>query len=324
MTAPVVTWVVGAGGMLGGHVVERLRGQDVPVLTSAVPWTDPVGVRRSLRAGIDRLLATAGSGRWAVLWCAGAGVVATSPAALEEEAAVFAGFLDDLGVATPGRPGTVFLASSAGGVYAGSQDPPFTERTVPRPVAPYGHAKLAMERDLHAFCARTGSSALIGRISNLYGPGQKLDKPQGLVSQLCRSHVTHQPLPVYVSMDTRRDYLFVTDCADLVVGGLGRLSSKSGTEPREQVVTKILASGRCTTIASLVGESTRLFRRRPPIALGVRSEARGQMLDLRFESLVWPELDVLARTPLPVGMAATREDIARRLFRPRPAAAAAR
>lgn len=85
------------------------------------------------------------------------------------------------------QSGVVFLASSVGGLYAGSPAPLFDEQTVPRPLSPYGRSKQAMEGVAGDWVARTGGRVLVGRISNLYGPGQDLDKPQGLITQLIRS-----------------------------------------------------------------------------------------------------------------------------------------
>ena len=55
--------------------------------------------------------------------------------------------------------------------------------------------------------------AVLGRLANVYGPGQTLGKPQGLLSQLCLADATGRPLPVFVSMDTIRDYLYAGDAA---------------------------------------------------------------------------------------------------------------
>jgi UDP-glucose 4-epimerase len=306
-----VTWVVGAGGLLGRHVVSALRKAGDDVLTREIPWHDTVQTGDVLRAGIRTLREAAAGDGWAVAWCAGAGVVATPKEALEAEVAVFQGFLRDLSAL--GEGGSLFLASSAGGVYAGSDSaPPFTERSSSRALAPYGHAKLAMEDHARAFAESSGSRVLIGRIANLYGPGQNLAKPQGLVSLLCQAQLSGQPLPVFVSLDTLRDYLFVEDAAAMVVAGLARVADQS-----EPVVTKIMASGRGTSVAALVGEATHVFRRRPPIVYGASPVAAHQVRDLRLSSVVWPEIDRLARTPLAVGLAATGSSIARGLARNR-------
>jgi UDP-glucose 4-epimerase len=136
-----------------------------------------------------------------------------------------------------------------------------------RPLAPYGQAKLDAEALVEAWSHRTGTPSLVGRIANLYGPGQNLAKAQGLISQICRSHLTGQPLSIYVSLDTLRDYLFAPDCAALIVEGLARLrQEQSGTAP--MVVTKILASQRAITIGAVLGEMRRIFKSWPRIVLG--------------------------------------------------------
>lgn len=307
MTRQAVTWTVGRGGLLG-RAVERAVGSRGPV------WAPPrrfswTGTAEALDADLETAVVEFADhldGRpWQVAWCAGAGVTGTSAEELAGEVEVLTRTLDRLASHTR-CPGTVFLASSAGGVYAGARaSPPFTEDVPPRALAPYGQAKLDAESTVRRWAARTGGRALVGRIANLYGPGQNLVKPQGLVSQFCRAHLTGQPLSVYVPLDTVRDYLFVEDCGAMVGEGLGRL----GGEDAGTTVTKILASQWGVTIGTLLGEMRRVFKRAPRIVLGASPAARYQARDLRFRSVVWPELDHRVLTPLPVGVAATLEDL---------------
>jgi UDP-glucose 4-epimerase len=303
---------VGAGGLLGRQVTRRLTD---PMAVTDIPWSTPDRANSLLRQGIQALLDRADGGPWNLAGCAGAGVVATPVEQVQQERVVFERFLADLASAA-GRSsqGAVFFASSAGGLYADSTGAPFDERTEPRPRTPYGQAKLSMERALGELAGSTTTRVLVGRIANLFGPGQNLAKPQGLVSQICLTHLTGQPLSLYVPADTRRDYLYVEDCARMVVAGLTGLRSRS-----ERYVVKVMASGRSVTAGGLIGETTRLFRRRPRVVFGASAAARHQVLDIRLRSVVWPELDRLARTPLPVGIARTAEDVARRLRVGRPA-----
>ena len=311
MTRPRLTWTIGAGGLLGQHVqaatARQFRGP-------FVPWTDRGAARSALRHGIHALLRAADGDSWDIAWCAGAGVVASSQEHFEAERAVFGAFLDDLAeLAGIDSGGAVFFASSAGGVYAGSADPPFTESSAPRARSAYGVAKLAMEGDVREFADTTRTPCLVGRISNLYGPGQNLAKAQGLVSHICRSHLTGQPLHLYVPLDTIRDYVYAPDCAAAVVVGLEGVRAQVAGRGEGQVVTKVLASGRSTTVAGLLGESARLFRRRPRVVLGSSPAAAGQVRDLRLRSIRWRRLDRLTRTPLPIGLAATAADLGRHL-----------
>ncbi len=289
---PRAAWVVGAGGLLGSAVVRRLRTLDRDVRTTAVPWGDHA---RSVRALLDTT-ETLPAG-WDVYWCAGAGVVGSTEAELDDEVAVLA---DLLAQWSPDASGCgFFLASSAGGVYAGASGAPFTEHTSPAPISAYGRAKLRAEEVATAFAVRTGSALLVGRLSNLYGPGQDIAKPQGLVSQLCRAQLTRQPLSVYVSLDTMRDYLFVDDAAAMVVSGLDLVTSRGAR------ALKVLASERSTTVGAVLGDLHRITRRRPPVVLGTSANARFQVRDLRLRSVAWPPTAALARTPMVAGIAAT-------------------
>lgn len=305
MTAP--TWVVGAGGLLGRHVADRLTVRGHDVLTAKIPWTEPADALAALREGHADLLDRAAGGPWNIAWCAGAGVVSSSTESLERDAALFTDFVRSLD-ADP--RGAFFLASSAGGVYAGSPaQPPYTEDSEPRPLAAYGWTKLTKEAELAAVARATGMRAFIGRIANLYGPGQNIEKPQGLVSHLCRAHFTGQPLSIYVPLDTLRDYLLVGDCAEMIAAGLGGVRERPG----DPVLIKILASGRGTSVGALIAETTRVLRRKPRIELVSTDQSALQARDLRLKSIRWTELDRYARTTLPAGIAATAEDIEHRL-----------
>ena len=294
MAAPSVAWVVGAGGLLGSAVCRRLAALDREVRTTAVPWGDHEGSVEALLLSAAELPA----GGWEVYWCAGAGVVGTSQQELDDEAAVLEDFLErwDPGVG-PGRG--FLLASSAGGVYAGSTGAPFTEHTDPAPISPYGRAKLRSEEVATAFALRTGTALLVGRLSNLYGPGQDAGKSQGLITQLCRAQLARQPLSIYVSLDTIRDYLFVDDAARMVVATLGAVS------PGGRRALKVLASERSSTIGAILGNLHRITRRRPPIVQGFSAKAHFQVRDLRLRSVAWPHTVGLAGTPMVTGIAAT-------------------
>jgi UDP-glucose 4-epimerase len=309
----ITAWVVGRRGLLGSALARRAtvrpgwRLIDAPPL----PWAGtPDEVADAARDAAIRLGEAAGTGRWAVLWAAGAAVTASDAEATDAEHARFAaalGAIDD-GLAASASRGMLFLASSAGGVYAGSTGAPFTERSQPVPLSPYGRLKLRMEDTLRGHAERTGSAALIGRIANLYGPGQRLDKMQGIISHLARARLTPSPASVFVPLDTLRDYIYVDDAADVVIDGVERLADQGG------VVTKILSSGEATTIAALLGHLRALSKARPRVVLGSSTAAQHQALDLRLRSVVWPELDASRATSLPVGIQRTIHDIEQRLL----------
>jgi UDP-glucose 4-epimerase len=330
---PVLTWVIGRGGLLGQSVERAMDeplqyrswgtqadvsgavgGSDRHLWHPAEPidWSSPGAGAEDLRRAAAEFLGEVGDRRWSVAWCAGAGVTGSSDGALQLELAALRETLDALATTHDGRRGAFFFASSAGGVYAGVGAPPYDELSPVRPLAAYGQAKLDGEALVAAWSRQTGTPSLIGRIANVYGPGQNLGKAQGLISQICRSHLTGQPLSVYVSLDTLRDYFFAPDCGRLIASGLMRLrQDEPTTEP--SVVTKILASQRAITIGAVLGEVRRIFKSAPRIVLGASAVSGMQARDLSLRSRVWPELDRSSLTPFPVGVATTAADLLRRL-----------
>jgi UDP-glucose 4-epimerase len=321
---PSVTWVVGSRGLLGGAVCRELAMHGRSSQREVIRWEDAAQARADLRAGIARMLDSAGGGDWNVAWCAGAAVVGSTDASLAHDLDVIDGFFADLTeIATAAGPstlghGAVFFASSAGGVYAGSSRPPYDERTVPVTLSPYGAAKLDQESVVNAFSTRTGVPVLIGRVSNLYGPGQNLAKPQGLVSQVCRAYWSGQPVSVYVSMDTLRDYLFVDDAAGMIVAGLDGIRDRTAAldpgTPTGRVVVKVMASQQATSIAALVGEFRRVLKRSTRMVFRASTRSSAQARDLRLRSVEWPELDRFVRTPMPVGIRRTIDAVGKELL----------
>jgi UDP-glucose 4-epimerase len=184
-------------------------------------------------------------------------------------------------------PGYVVLASSAGGVYGGSVECPITEETLPQPISDYGRAKLEQERMLLSWASSLSTSVgtLVARFANLYGSGQRLDKPQGLISHLSRCLIFNAPVHVYVSLDTIRDYLFAEDAGRLLVAGLRRLSREARGDSLH--VTKIYASEREISIAGLLGTFRRISRRRLRVISGLHTGSSLQPRRLQFRSRVW-------------------------------------
>ena len=303
-----LTWVVGGSGLLGSSVRALLEHGDVWQQPTHIPWGRADEASAALAEHARSFLVATQGRSWRVAWCAGVGVSGTAAEDLDREVAVFVDFLAALEEAQAGPEGALFLASSAGGVYSGAALPPFDELTTPRAISPYGEAKLRLEQAAEDFHRRTGTSVLVGRIANLYGPGQDISKPQGLISHICRSQLLRVPISIYVPLDTMRNYLFAPDCGAMVVAGLERLQADA-RESGPQYVVKVLASPHAVPIAFLVAELGRILKRRPQVVYGSSPSAAYQSLDLRVRSVVWPEIDALAATPLVTGMSATIQSL---------------
>lgn len=307
--AAVAAWIIGEGGLLGAAVRRALpdcvpgaRIFDTQALD--LPWHDTAACERALDLAARRFFTDARRGPWVVLWCAGAGVVGVSEEALALETALFSALLHSIATHRgPAVPGAIFFASSAGGVYAGSTAVACDEETQCRPISPYGRAKLEQEELLARWSAgQADVSTLVARISNLYGPGQNLNKPQGLISQLCRSLLLGRAAHVYVPLDTRRDYLYADDCATTVALGIARLRRESAHTGGPVHVRKVLASESETSIAALLAILRRIARRPVRVVVAPTPAARLQPHALRLRSHVWTDLRPGPGTALPVGI----------------------
>ena len=260
-------------GQLGGAVADCLPG----VTTIAdVPWND-TGLACDLI--VERVVGfLAEPGPATVLWCAGAGVVGTSAAALADERSILQAVLD-AGAGAPGTLDRFFLASSAGGVYAGNEGL-CTEQTEPIPISDYGRSKLIQEQMVTEWAHASGVHTLIGRISNLYGPRQDRRKPQGFISHLLAAMLAQRPFLYTVPASTLRDFVY----ADDVGARLARWATHARNGP-SGVQLKILSSDQSVSlahVATMAGHVTR----RPPRVLFARRPGSGQPAAVRVRTSV--------------------------------------
>lgn len=285
--------VLGASGLLGSAVVRSHPARTW--LATDVRWADP-GADRRIRRIVSSFVADRTD--CAVAWCAGVSIIGAGTAHLDAETALVRALLESLG---DRKDVTVFLASSAGGVHGSRSEGDITESTPPTPISDYGRGKLDQERAVASWAAATGARAVVGRIATLYGPGQSTNKSQGIISALCGSAITHEPVPIYVPLDTIRDFTFVDDAATRIHGSIDLAASA----PEGSTTTKLIASFRSASIGTVIATAARVCHRPPLVVHGSSPNRRMHGDALTFRSTVWPELDRVSTMPLPAGIHAT-------------------
>lgn len=139
---------------------------------------------------------------------------------------------------------------------------------------------------------------VIGRFSNLYGPGQNLRKPQGLISRLCLASLTRQTTNLYVPLETIRDYLYVDDAAQLTWATMRTARDGDLGDP----VLRVLGSGEHATVAQIIDLINRVSHRSLLLSLGVHESGAHQARDLRTQSEYSKEHSRVVRTTLLVGI----------------------
>lgn len=295
----MILWVIGAGGLFGSAIVRAaVRRGDTVIQSTGVPWANPDETERRLHADFLKLQHlvhnNTDASPWGIVWAAGSATTASSPEACADELRAFTRYLTALrDWCAPLPIGRFFLTSSAGGIYAGSPNPPFTSSTPPQPLGDYGKLKLEQEEVCELLLSNR-FRIVKGRVANLYGPGQDTTKLQGLISRLCLASITRETMTVFVPLDTLRDFIYVDDAAALA------LHWTDVAEPGAHV--RVIASGEPTTLGHVITTTRDVVRTQIPIAYGIHASASVQAPDIRLV----PDDDAVTRnmerTPLSAGV----------------------
>jgi len=210
--------VTGGAGFVGATLVRRLvaSGYRVRVLDnlSTGDAAHLSGVHADLRKGDIRdaaALDDAVAGCDAIIHLAAAGSVVASvagPAANFEANVV--GTFRVLDAARRNAVPRVVLAST-GGALIGDAVPPVDERSLPKPLSPYGASKLAGEGYAHAFAKAYGVRTVAVRFGNVYGPW--CARKRGVLNAFFIALRDGQPLVIYGDGTASRDYVHVCDIA---------------------------------------------------------------------------------------------------------------
>lgn len=210
--------VTGGAGFVGATLVRRLvtAGQPVRALDNFstgdpayLAGTGAEVVRGDIRD--ESVLDTALAGTRAVVHLAAAGSVVESVADPGNNFSVnVLGTFRVLDAARRAGIERVVLAST-GGALIGDAPPPVSERSLPKPISPYGASKLAGEGYAHAFASAYGLRTVALRFGNVYGPWSA--RKRGAVTLFFRAIQAGDPIVIYGDGSASRDYLHVEDVA---------------------------------------------------------------------------------------------------------------
>ena len=299
-----VTWVIGGGGRLGRAVYRQLAADPAITVftpTEAVPWTQPVQAIEVLERTLACFASLNAAGAvQEVYWAAGRCTMGSDEAQTLGEAQLFKAFLEVLGQSRPirHRAARLVFVSSAGALYAGSTATVVDETSPLAPNSAYARSKLAQEEAITTSrWLADGHQVLVARASTLFGPGSAKQARGGLLTALARAAARRQPFTLHVPLQTVRDFLSTDDAARVLVHAASRLSERGA------VLTKLVVSGRPTTVAEVLALTQRLARRRIDVAFATTPASGLYSGRCRFRSLVLPECGGLMRETLSVGMA---------------------
>ena len=111
-----------------------------------------------------------------------------------------------------------FVFASSSSVYGVNPRVPWSEEDhVLLPISPYASTKVSGELLGHVYSHLYGIRFLALRFFTVYGPRQR---PDLAIHAFARRLVAGEPLPVFGDGSTRRDYTYIDDIVDGVVGAM--------------------------------------------------------------------------------------------------------
>lgn len=111
-----------------------------------------------------------------------------------------------------------FVFASSSSVYGVSPNVPWREDDlVLRPISPYASTKVSCELLGHVYSHLYGIRVLGLRFFTVYGPRQR---PDLAINKFVRLIEAGEPIPVFGDGSTRRDYTFVGDTVEGIIGAL--------------------------------------------------------------------------------------------------------
>lgn len=145
-----------------------------------------------------------------------------------------------------------FIFASSGAPL-GECSPPVHEGLPARPISPYGASKLAGEGYCSAYNGSFGVNTVALRFGNVYGPGS--NHKTSVVATFIKQALAGETLVIYGDGDQTRDFIFIEDLIDAVVGAVDADVGGEVFQIASQRETTIneLATLLCETILEVTG-----------------------------------------------------------------------
>ena len=226
--------VTGGAGFIGSHTVERLLadGHEVAVIDEFNDFYDPAIKRENLRAVRERITLIEGDLRNGVVvekifldvkpdaiihLAARAGV---RPSIEQPELYIDTNIKGTFHLLEACKRHGVkrFVFASSSSVYGVNKKVPFAEEdAILQTISPYAMTKMAGEQMCSNYSALAGVRTTCLRFFTVYGPRQR---PDLAISKFTKLILDGKPIDKYGKGDTARDYTFISDIVNGILGAL--------------------------------------------------------------------------------------------------------
>ena len=101
-----------------------------------------------------------------------------------------------------------FLYASSSSIYGDVEEYPVKETALPKPLSPYGVAKLAGEHLTYLYWKNHGIPIISLRYFTVYGPRQR---PDMAFYKIIKANMLNKTFPIYGSGEQKRDFTYIDD-----------------------------------------------------------------------------------------------------------------
>jgi UDP-glucose 4-epimerase len=147
----------------------------------------------------------------------------------------------------------ILFISSGGTVYGVPQYIPIDENHPTDPMVSYGVTKLMIEKYLLMYQRLHGIRPIILRVSNPYGPRQRVETAQGAATVFLYKALHNLPVEIWGDGSIIRDYIYISDVAEAFAMALNYEGHKNIFN---------ISSGRGTSLNDLIVEIEKVLERK--------------------------------------------------------------
>jgi len=166
----------------------------------------------------------------------------------------------------------IVYVSSGGTVYGIPEHLPITENHSTNPINAYGISKLTVEKYLQMYAYLHQIEYTIFRPSVPYGPFQNPNRRQGAVTVFTYNTLTGKPIHIWGKGDILRDYFFIDDLIDALIGVL------SSSECKNQILN--LSGTESISLNDLIQAIERTLKIKPVV-----NYEKGRLIDVKAMTL---------------------------------------
>jgi UDP-glucuronate 4-epimerase len=255
--------ITGGAGFIGSHTTERLlaSGHSVTILDNFNDYYDPAIKRENIRAIRDQITLVEGDLREkedverayaaapvdAVIHLAArAGV---RPSIDQPELYIDTNIKGTFNMLEAAKRHGVkrFVFASSSSVYGVNKKVPFAEvDPILQTISPYAMTKMAGEQMCSNYSALYDIRTVCLRFFTVYGPRQR---PDLAISKFTRLIHEDKPIDRYGDGSTKRDYTFISDIVDGIVGSLEYTANEAA--PKCEILN--LGGSQTVTLNEMIG-----------------------------------------------------------------------